>query len=774
MNNYQLYRTNVALSGQLKWNISVDNGPTGLFVSDFHIVPISERVPFNRYVQDNLLNYSHLENIRSFYKQIESSFYLSYANPLLTSDQPYISDETRREYFMDLHDDTFDMGAKRARYSVYGKEVEIFCPVWLEDKTLKSLSFIFDVKNNNGKVLCSKTLKISSEKTNNDFHDRFANYLYQYINDIELDDHLIHIDLDNTTASITGIDASTGLTKTINIDKLAQDLTDKERLLMDADSMIIEQYENNQMIAKQLFNFNFLFNMGDFFPPVIMNMIEGNQVILDVRVQVDDEELEIKDFYTNYDYIPCICVHGASENDDVNIFDGLKDNKDIDLIDKNKITQRICHWSIVGDDEYIFNVYPEFGGFYTSKSSTGTEEVHKIGQLYQNTPNIWLEKYSENANTNGWANEYPITSIDQYFKLDISVSELKQRATSTNDQWIKHVKYTYQQDGPDGLFILLMPCSNNVWPTVENDIRSKYEASSKTDRTNHGRVKTANNGYWICDNAGRHVGQICFYARWFVIDNDYILCLFCNKNQRDTMDILSFGGLTKLIKTLNKPKLPWQTKNPHWVELMYNWMTSVVPPTMITLGKKLGFMFAQGPGGDELEHYGTLESTKIIRMGGYIRPSFVDIENNNVYTKIKCTEEEYNNSDFPKYHKTGYPPKYPSLGYYPWEGHNLQHTQPENTRDVAPVLNEEQLPYEHHWYTTSNLYMLEPELNFTLTLPDTESVEENILRYIQSLYRTDESQANYIYKLYNWESDWEYTNLQDIHTYNYTIKMKLK
>jgi len=758
MNNYQLYRTNVALSGQLKWNISVDNGPDGLFVSDFHIVPISERVPFNRYAHDNLLNYSHLENIRSFYKRIESSFYLSYANPLLTSDQPYISDVNDRADFMDLHDDTFDMGAKRARYSVYGKEVEIFCPVWLEDMAFingwKPLSFVFDVKNNSGMILCSKTLKILPEETtNNDFHDRFVNYLYQYIKDIELDDHMIHIDLDDNTASITGIDASTGLSKTINIDKLAQDLTDKERLLMDADSMIIEQYANNQMIAKQLFNFNFLFNLEDFFPPVIMNMISGNQIILDVRVKVGNEEfgneeLKIKDFYTNYDRIPCICVHGASENVNINIFDGLKDNKDIDLIDKNKITQRICHWSIVGDDEYIFNVYPEFGGFYM----TGDKEVHKIGQLYQNTPNIWLEKYSDNSNTNGWANDYPITTIDQYFKLEISVNELKQRATSTKDPWIKHVNYT---NHPNNLFILLMPCTSSVWPTVENDIISKAEG---------------NDGYFVCDEKGDTSGQPCFYARWFISDGDYILCLFCNEEPGSTRDILSFGGLSKLIKILNENK----TNNPGWAKPMYEWMSSVVPPTMITLDKKLGFMFAQGFGNDELEHYGTSESTKIIRMGGYIRPSFVDIENNNVYTKIKLTEDDYNTSVFPKYHKTGYPPKYPSLGYYPWKIHNLQHPQPDNTRDVMPVLDEKQLPYEHHWYTTSNLYMLKPELNFTLTLQDTESVEENILRYIQSLYRTDESQTNYIYKLYNWESDWEYANPQDIHTYVYTIKMKLK
>jgi hypothetical protein len=638
------------------------------------------------------------------------------------------------------------MGAKRARYSIYGKEVEIFCPVWLEDVTLvngwKPISFVFDVKNSNGLVLCSKVLEINLEESKGDFHDKFTKYLYQYIEDIELDDHMIHIDLDDNTASITGIDASTGLSKTINIDKLVQDLTDKERLLMDADSMIIEQYENNQMISKQLFNFNFLFNMEDFFPPVIMNMINGNQVILDVRVKVGNEELEIKDFYTNYDYIPSICVHELEKKIDVNIFESLKDNKDIDLIDKNKITQRICHWSIVGDDEYIFNVYPEFGGFYISDN----DEVHKIGQLYQNTPNIWLEKYSRGANTNGWANNYPITSIEQYIKLGLSVDELKQRATDTKNPWIKHVKYTNQPD--DDLYILLMPCDGNVWLTVENDMISKQ----------------GQEGYFVYQNEDDRL-----YARWFV---DYgVLCLFCNEGEDNTMNTLSFGGLTKLIKILknelnNKPE--WVAE---WVEPIHDWITSVVSPTMITLNKKLGFMFAQGPGGSELEHYGTRESTKLIRMGGYIRPSFVDIKDNNVHTKIKLSKEDYNTSVFPKYHNTGYPPKYPSLRYYPWEIHNLQS---KNTRDVLPALKEEQLPYEHHWYTTSSLYMLKPELNFTLTLQDTDNVKENILKYIQGLYRTDEHQAKYIYKQYNWKSDWEYVNPQDIHTYVYTIKMKLK
>ena len=746
MHNYQLYRTNVALGGQLKWNISVDNGPDGLFVSDFHIVPISDRVPFNRYAHDNLLNYSHLENIKSFYKKIESSFYLPYSNPILTSDQPYISDDSRRSNFIDLHDDTFDMGAKRARYSIYGKEIEVFCPIWLEDvigetNGWKTLSFVFDVKSETGTVLCSKTLDMKPDASGNSFHDGFVKYLYQYIKSVELDDHLIHIDLDYNTAAIAGVDASAGLLKTVSINKLARDLTDRERLLMDADSMIIEQYANNKMIAKQLFNFNFLFNVTDFFPPTIMNMLEGNMITLDIRVKVDDEFLEIKDFYTNYDNIPSVCIHSNPDNVQVNILDSLLDNKNIGLVDKNKISQQICHWSIVGDDDYIFNVYPEFGGFYIDSKN----EVHKLGQLYQDTPNIWLGVYSTDANTTGWLNTYHIKDLFDY-KLDInslSADAMSMVLSPSTNSWIKHVRYTYTNVDD----MLMVSCSKNIWNTIHDEIYNNWRQEKYSEY------------FWAGDKNAE------ILARLITFRGHSVICFFYGENDMSSKNGISFGKTLGILKE--------QSGNLEtWMENVLKWMESAVQPTLITLNKKLGYNFTQGPyGASELDHYDTSDCIKIIRVGGYIRPSFVNIERNLLYTKSKYTNSEYLNSKFPVYNRTGYPPKYPSIGYYPWTSHELS-TDERNVNMVAM----HDLPYEYHWFTSGKLYVLTPEFEFTFKYQGTGTPDfyAEICRALKERYDVSQDESYYIYKQYDWKADWEYEKPTDIHSYIYKVKMKLK
>ena len=46
MDNFQLYRTNLLLGGQMKWDLVVGNTNSELFVSDFHLTPISNNIPF--------------------------------------------------------------------------------------------------------------------------------------------------------------------------------------------------------------------------------------------------------------------------------------------------------------------------------------------------------------------------------------------------------------------------------------------------------------------------------------------------------------------------------------------------------------------------------------------------------------------------------------------------------------------------------------------------------------------------------------------------------
>ena len=67
--SYQLYRTNHRLSGQIKWDLTlesanIDNEFDGLYINNFNLTPISNRISFDRYQDKTQLNYTHAWNIK--------------------------------------------------------------------------------------------------------------------------------------------------------------------------------------------------------------------------------------------------------------------------------------------------------------------------------------------------------------------------------------------------------------------------------------------------------------------------------------------------------------------------------------------------------------------------------------------------------------------------------------------------------------------------------------------------------------------------------------
>ena len=64
MVNYQLYRTNVLLGGQMKYDLILDSMGKKLVVSNFRITPIDDTL----YKTDDIqyLQYTHQANIKAF------------------------------------------------------------------------------------------------------------------------------------------------------------------------------------------------------------------------------------------------------------------------------------------------------------------------------------------------------------------------------------------------------------------------------------------------------------------------------------------------------------------------------------------------------------------------------------------------------------------------------------------------------------------------------------------------------------------------------------
>ena len=168
MKNYKLYSTNLLLGGNMKYDLILNKNT----INDIHITPLAELTSYNKYIDENLLNYTHQENLSRYYKNNIDSFYEDGIDPLLKSNWPIKSDID----FIKNYDDTFIMGAKRAHYSVYNKQCEVLVPLWLE-QVKKSLNIYIKLKD------ASKSYVMGSIEVpviGGDF-----DYFKNYIDDIE-------------------------------------------------------------------------------------------------------------------------------------------------------------------------------------------------------------------------------------------------------------------------------------------------------------------------------------------------------------------------------------------------------------------------------------------------------------------------------------------------------------------------------------------------------------------------------------------------------------
>ena len=267
MNNYQLYKTNVKLGGQLKWNICVSSIGTQMYINDFYLSPINDTIHFNK--QENSLNYTHQENITNLYNSNRSAFFDTKIDSEFITKYPIIINDGEKK---DTYCSTYDTGIKRVSRKLCGKSLSLFCPVWLEDFAYgDGLRFnieAYTMYNDERTTAIEKQIDIFGTN-NHDYHNRFVQYFNNYINSIvkndKIGDDLINIDFENKYAAIEGVDIRTGEIRIKNTKDQLANLLSRLRPMMDVDSILINMFGNNNMICRQLFNFNILFDVEDIF-----------------------------------------------------------------------------------------------------------------------------------------------------------------------------------------------------------------------------------------------------------------------------------------------------------------------------------------------------------------------------------------------------------------------------------------------------------------------------------------------------------------------------
>lgn len=409
--NYQLYRTLPKLSGNMQLDLVVaPGGNSKAYVRQAHLRPVhgTNYVPV---VDERIMVRPHQNNIKIFHDRTRGSFYDSNP-PAKLSSSWYMTiskhEMSQLKYIKNWDDDLW-AGAKRMSYKLYGTTHEILVPLWLEKGRGVKLTITSGSR--------SYTLNLSEEYLygydkngrcyNNlePFHNDFVRYWMDYMDYLSLGDgnnRVMKVDLDSGVADIFGLQVESGNLVTRQNYNLVRNLTYRVRPLLEANSLLTNTFQDTGLICPHLINLNLCLNPADFFSgrgdTVVRDTISVTTEVLRDRSDKDIlfqpsadrsdlfawyrtregnyfwETLGLMDFYTNHDYIPRQFVDYENELDGtykdesyrLNALDYKKDYQCTDQIHANKITQGICHWSLMDNNvsgQHLFNLYDGFGAY---------------------------------------------------------------------------------------------------------------------------------------------------------------------------------------------------------------------------------------------------------------------------------------------------------------------------------------------------------------------------------------------------------------------------
>ena len=779
MENFQLYRTNLFLGGQMKWDIVLDGKLSSfLNISDFHLTPISNNVSYIYKSDENLLNHSHLDNIKMYYNKIKGNFYSPALDSIFNHNWPILCKENE---LLSPYSSIYDMGCKRSNsYSKYKKQFEFFCPLWLE-KVERDIQFKFYIKGENSdNVISTKTLNFV--KNGNAYHDKFIKYLNDYFKIIGLNEgsnDLLNINFSNKEAKITGIDVSTGILYTKNVNSLVNNFLSRERPLMETDNMINQSFVNNTLISKQLLNFNFCFNIDDIAPSVIIDSLKMKNLIVTLEVYVDGVKLEKRDFYSNYEFIDK-CVSSDNSNElQFNVLDYLKDNKCISLIDKNKFCQSICHWSLIDNNDYIFNLYDGFSGLYVenilddegkSKHSYFENKHH-----YKNFPDIFVNSANKKDTSLEWINTKYVNVWSDFYKyINDTENTKKEGIYIYEDKFINNVKYNNiikldielsNKENVNGIYVIGLYTTNSLFSKII-DYANSYDVSC-TKITNE-----------------------LFILR----KNDLMMIITSNINNLTYKNFSNImfsvkSGLYEFLYKITNNDFEDYTKNLGeeviFFDVLYSLIENIVYPEKITFTKGLTAVLADGPSKD-LNEIKYLKNDNfynhIFRYDGKLKPTFVKEEINILYYKdyvsndIDIKKSNLRKSNYMQYIDSGFEPSYPSLNYCSikkienWSYDSIPTISVSEYNFPIKLIND----IEYSWFNTNKCINLKDELNFVIEAK-ANNLNKLIKDYISKYYEiSDENMISYIISKYSINNNMEYKSNTDIEDFVYNITLTLK
>lgn len=735
MNNYQLASTNISLGGQMMWNLQIKGCKGGLCVSDFFLSPISKWIPYNRPDRD-LLNYSHEENIKDLFDTISGDFFETKLDPIFSTKMPIIIEKPEAA---NTYCDVYDTGVSRTSISKTGKSLQLFCPVWLEDfnsgkKITFRINMFTKIEGDSRGIEVVKDLKLII-RDECDYHNRFVNYFNNYINNIVdndndngdlIGDKLINIDFDNSYMSIEGVNTQNGQVTNKNISYVLPNLVSRFRPMMDTDNLIVSNFANNNIICKQLFNFNFLFDIENLLSHNIFMQMKGEKLFFEVKCFIDDEELELKSF--SYDYSEDFNIKDS--NPSKKPLDFFEDYNSIQHMDKNKLSPQIIHWSSTLDNEYIFNIYPDA---IWNTNPWGTQTDLDNSCMYWCNNDLMFDVGNEE-----YGNDGDLKTGDALLSLIISLSSPKNGVSKYSE------------------FKQLGGFTNNIYykgfaeKTYEgySDIKLYINVVSNLDKRDLNGIRDVDR-FELLDTSDKIITAYVYHR----VNNMYHIIIDSND-----IDAFSFANITKESnKDIN-----------NWIDNfnLHDFLNSNNNSKLVYIDNSMVVRNCNSPVGYEKQtkeiNYWKAKIPRyyLFRTDGHIKPTFVNVDNIKHYMIKKINRSTYD-SEWDKLVKTKFPALYPSIGYF-----------------FIKEMESNDYKFEKKSITDNYIFVVENNLIFDLEKNkeiDKDSIKRDLIGLLKSYYNIyDDDIVEYIYSLYNTNIYFDYLNDTSLTEYKYTIKMILK
>lgn len=761
----QLAKTSPYLTGQFKLDIELHMTDEGIRTGNCHVSPLADNLGETDSSDVPFFNCKLTDSIKRLYNRLGDAFFSD--SPAMYSEKIlYNNDPTSNHYtWQDCYDHTYQAGVSRMRYEKYKKQFQLLCPVWFDDPSeLLSTEFVFKIRGWDTNVETAETILKIIPDSDLDLS------LNEYLEGLTPD--LLNINLDRKEFFIKGLEVPSGTVITKDVSYYLEKMLDRERPVIETDSMLCQLLPSNKMIARQMLNLNFCFNMTDIMPPYLANAMQMQQwtVWCDMRrIGENGQYVDIpfKDLYTNYWHIPSyVADDGNGHFDDSrNSLDYLEDNRCIDYIDENKVTQPIFHWSLLDNPDYLYNFYNGFSPI--SKDEDGNDTL--MQGLFFSQPNPYQKDYKYGANTMNWCKIIDLrnssnvnTRLINMYTEGFPGMFTKFELDPGSVYWVNGMKFYGKEEAFSSFYVnivyvdedeLSLIYSNNFGTTPQSFDPSKAVPYLHDAVTETVSLLIAPNNQSVLDNM----------AMSNLLDGTLLSHVYSD-NSTNTI-------LSELESIFKYYVYPWTIE---FNKSLYG--ERVDSPD--NNSKELRYYKS------DINHY-----SKIYRYTGNLIPMTVmagDSSNYNWDFFYKKMDSAFlsteNGAAYNEYMKTGYPQKYPSIGYFPLEPVKASYT---------PDMNRYPLGYEVKWYKNGRVWNLPEEIEISANITPGQSTNDEFFYGLLSNKLTEElndpttstSSAlsgfpsafnSQLYGVYSYKADWDYVSETDITSFIAKVKYKLR